>query len=325
MIPFGPVPSRRLGRSLGINNIPPKTCSYSCIYCQLGKTRGTIVQRIKLYEPSHIAEEVKTRVQALRDQKERIDYLTFVPDGEPTLDINLGEEIDRLRDLGIPIAVITNSSLVGESAVRNELVRADLVSLKIDAVEEHTWRKINRPHPALSLERILSGIQQFSKSYTGTLLTETMLISGINDREEQIAPVAAFLASLHPKRAYLSIPVRPPAEPRVMPPSGDRVVMAFDLLRKAGVDVECLIGEEDTYFSRTGEVAEELLGITAVHPMREDAVWEFLQNADAGMEIVQQLIEEGKLIKISYQGFHYYLRKFPVKPEGRSDAIPRVR
>jgi wyosine [tRNA(Phe)-imidazoG37] synthetase (radical SAM superfamily) len=310
MIPFGPVPSRRLGRSLGINNIPPKTCSYSCIYCQLGKTQGTIARRMRLYEPSEIEEAVKNRVQALQNQHERIDFLTFVPDGEPTLDIHLGEEIAQLKSLGIPLAVITNSSLMDDPAVRDELARADLVSLKIDAVEEATWKKINRPHPALSLEKILAGIRQFAGIFTGTLLTETMLVHDVNDRKEQIAPVAEFVASLQPTRAYISIPVRPPAEPRVVPPHEDRVVMAFDLFRKSGVNVECLIGEEDTLFSRTGEVAEELLGITAVHPMREDAVREFLRNAGIDWKIVRKLIEEGKLKEIPYQGNRFYLRKF---------------
>jgi wyosine [tRNA(Phe)-imidazoG37] synthetase (radical SAM superfamily) len=310
MIPFGPVPSRRLGRSLGINNIPPKTCSYSCIYCQLGKAQGTIALRMELYEPSRIEEEVRNRVQALRGQHDRIDYLTFVPDGEPTLDASLGEEIDLLKGLGIPIAVITNSSLMDEPGVRYELARADLVSLKIDATEEATWRRINRPHPSLSLERILAGIRQFAGTFTGTLLTETMLVNGVNDRRDPIESVAEFIASLEPARAYISVPVRPPTEPWVVPPSDDKVVMAFDLFRKSGVDAECLIGEEDTQFSRTGEVTEELLGITAVHPMREDAVRVFLRHAGADMEIVQKLVQEGKLTEISYQGFRYYLRKF---------------
>jgi wyosine [tRNA(Phe)-imidazoG37] synthetase (radical SAM superfamily) len=313
MIPFGPVPSRRLGRSLGINNIPPKICSYSCIYCQLGKARGTIALRRELYKPSRIEEEVKNRVQALRDQNDRIDFLTFVPDGEPTLDVRLGEEIDRLRDLGIPIAVITNSSLMDDPAVRDELARADLVSLKIDATEEAIWRKINRPHPDFSLERILAGIRQFAGTFTGTLLTETMLVNNVNDQRDPIESVAEFIASLEPERAYISVPVRPPAEPWAIPPSEATVVMAFALFRKSGVDTECLIGEEDTQFSRTGEVTEELLGITAVHPMREDAVRKFLLDAGTDMETVQKLIQEGKLTEIFYQGFRYYLKKIPVE------------
>jgi wyosine [tRNA(Phe)-imidazoG37] synthetase (radical SAM superfamily) len=310
MISFGPVPSRRLGRSLGINNVPPKTCSYSCIYCQLGKTQGTNARRQILYDPHQLAEEVINRVRELRDQDEQIDYLTFVPDGEPTLDAHLGEEIDQLKSLGIPLAVITNSSLMYDSAVRDELGRADLVSLKIDAVDTPTWKRMNRPHPDLSLERILPGIRKFAGTYTGTLLTETMLVQDINDRKDQIIPVAEFVASLQPKRAYISIPVRPPAEPWVVSPPESQIVMAYDLFRETGVETECMTLQEGTYFSRSGDVAEELLGITAVHPMRDDAVQEFLRNAGADWEIVRKLIEEGKLKEIPYRGNRYYLRKF---------------
>jgi len=99
---FGPVPSRRLGRSLGINNIPPKICSYSCVYCQLGRTLRMEIERRAFYEPEELIRAVRERVEELREGGERIDYLTFVPDGEPTLDSNLGEEIAALKDLGIP-------------------------------------------------------------------------------------------------------------------------------------------------------------------------------------------------------------------------------
>jgi wyosine [tRNA(Phe)-imidazoG37] synthetase (radical SAM superfamily) len=310
MIPFGPVPSRRLGRSLGVNNIPPKICTYSCIYCQLGATRGTTNRRITMHDPSHVEETVRQRVQALRDQHDRIDYLTFVPDGEPTLDVRLGEEIDRLRHLGIPIAVITNSSLIWDRSVQDELNQADLISLKIDAVNEHTWKRMNRPHPALSLERILSGIREFAGTYKGTLLTETMLVKGVNDQEEQMRGIVDFIAPLHPTRAYLSVPVRPPAEPWVLPPEEHQVVAAYHLMQQAGVETECLTGYEGTDFSRSGDVAEDLLGITAVHPMREDAVRKFLQNANAEWSVVQRLIETGQLTEVLYQGFRYYIRKF---------------
>jgi len=111
-IAFGPVPSRRLGRSLGINNIPPKTCSYSCVYCQLGKTSNMLVKRQSFYKPEDVLREVKRKVHEASLRDERIDYLTFVPDGEPTLDINIGEEISLLKRIGIPIAVITNASLL---------------------------------------------------------------------------------------------------------------------------------------------------------------------------------------------------------------------
>ena len=107
-VAFGPVPSRRLGRSLGINNIPPKFCSYSCVYCQVGKTRDLTIARRSFYKPEEIFEQVKRKVNETIQRNEQIDYLTFVADGEPTLDMNLGNEVSLLKQIGIPIAIITN-------------------------------------------------------------------------------------------------------------------------------------------------------------------------------------------------------------------------
>ncbi|MEJ2568295.1 MAG: radical SAM protein, partial [candidate division WOR-3 bacterium] len=129
-IPFGPVPSRRLGRSLGINNIPPKICSYSCVYCQVGKTYNLSIERKEFYKAEEIKTQVFKKIAALKKQKEKIDFLSFVADGEPTLDINLGKEIEILKKSGIPIAVITNASLINRNDVRSDLSKADWVSVK---------------------------------------------------------------------------------------------------------------------------------------------------------------------------------------------------
>ena len=132
MITFGPVPSRRLGRSLGINNIPPKVCSYSCAYCQVGRTTQMEVERRPFYRPEEILDEVREKVENSWEQGKAIDYLTFVPDGEPTLDINLGREIEILKPLGIKVAVISNASLIWNEGVREVLSKADWVSLKVE-------------------------------------------------------------------------------------------------------------------------------------------------------------------------------------------------
>ena len=136
---FGPVPSRRLGRSMGVNNIPPKICSYSCIYCQLGRTNNFSIDRKRFYGPEKIFEAVSNKVNSSEEKDEKIDHITFVPDGEPTLDLDLGRSIELISDLGINIAVITNSSLMNNRAVRGDLKKADLVSLKIDTVDQHIW------------------------------------------------------------------------------------------------------------------------------------------------------------------------------------------
>ena len=134
-IAFGPVPSRRLGRSLGINNIPPKSCSYSCLYCQVGTTHGKTVVPQAYYPPTAIRDAVESQLGKARAANEAVDYLTFVPDGEPGLDENLGESIELLRPLGIPIAVISNASLLWREEVRAATGKADWVSVKVDSVD----------------------------------------------------------------------------------------------------------------------------------------------------------------------------------------------
>jgi wyosine [tRNA(Phe)-imidazoG37] synthetase (radical SAM superfamily) len=173
---FGPVPSRRLGRSLGINNIPPKRCTYSCVYCQLGHTVRLQVDREPFYRPERILDQVRDRVESVREKGERVDYITFVPQGEPTLEVNLGREIEALKPLGIKVAVISNGSLVWKEDVREALQNADWVSLKVDTVGEETWRRVNRPHGRLELKAILEGMLSFARDYDGALATETMLV-----------------------------------------------------------------------------------------------------------------------------------------------------
>ena len=308
---FGPVPSRRLGRSLGINNIPPKICTYACVYCQLGRTINMQVARRRFHGPERVAAAVEEKVREARARGEAIDYLTFVPDGEPTLDADLGEGIRALKGLGIPVAVISNASLVWREDVRADLREADWLSLKMDAADEAIWRRIDRPHKSLSLAAIQEGALSLAREFSGVLTTETMLVSGINDSPEHLERLAEFIAALSPKIAYLAIPTRPPAEDWVRPPSEEGLNRAFQILSEYLPQVEYLIGYEGNAFSSTGDVEQDLLSITSVHPMREDAVREFLARAGADWAVVEQLLAAGKLREASYRGRRFYLRRLP--------------
>jgi len=310
MITFGPVPSRRLGRSLGINNIPPKICTYSCIYCQLGKTSKIKIEPQVFYLPSEIFREVQDKVKKSKEKGELIDYLTFVPDGEPTLDINLGQEIKLIKSLGIKIAVITNSSLIDKKQVRENLMEADLISFKIDSVEEEIWRKVDRPHRNLSLKDILNSMLKFRENYKGEIITETMLVKDINDNSQHIKKVADFLAKLKPNQSYLSLPIRPPADNWVQSPSEEVVNQSYYIFKEKVDHVECLIGYEGNAFAFTGEVEEDILSITSVHPMREDALKDFLGRANSDWSLIERLIKQGKLVESEYEGHKFYIRKF---------------
>lgn len=310
MLTFGPIPSRRLGRSLGINNIPPKICTYSCVYCQIGKTSNIKIQPQVFYSPSQIFNEVQEKVEKSREKGESIDYLTFVPDGEPTLDINLGKEIKLIKSLGIKVAVISNSSLIDQKQVRENLQEVDLVSLKVDSVEEKIWRKVNHPHRNLCLKSILEGMLKFSESFKGKIITETMLIKNINDDSQNIKKVADFLAKLKPSQSYLSLPIRPPADSWVQSPSEEVVNQSYNLFKEKVDQVECLIGYEGNAFAFTGEVEEGILSITSVHPMREEALKDFLKRAKSDWSAIDRLIKQGKLVELEYKGHKFYIRKF---------------
>ncbi len=308
-IVFGPVPSRRLGKSLGINNIPPKVCTYSCIYCQIGRTLKMSCQRTIFYEPEYIFESAKSKVKEIINKGGIVDYITFVPDGEPTLDKNLGKEIDLLKSLGQKVAVITNSSLLDLDEVRLDLYKADLVSVKIDSIEQQTWKKLNRPHKSLDVEKIKSGLIEFSKSFKGILFTETMLINNYNDAPIDLIKTASFIKRLNPQKSFISVPIRPPAEKTVEIPNEEKINLAYQIFCENNLQTEVLIGYEGNDFFYSGNVEEEILSITSVHPMRKDAIESYLKKAGAGFGIIIHMIEKGKIKEINYKGHKYYLRK----------------
>ena len=306
---FGPVPSRRLGRSIGINNIPPKICSYSCVYCQIGYSLKMSAEPAQYFPPAELAEEVFRRIYEVESAGEKIDYLTIVPDGEPTLDANIGELLILLKKSGIKTAVITNSTLLNHKAVRESLYEADWVSVKVDSADENTWRKIDKPHRSVIFSDMLDGIEKFSSEFTGTLATETMMCRGLNDREQLLKANASFIRGLKPDSCYISIPTRPPADKHVKPPEENSVNRAFQIYAENGLPVEYLIGYEGNEFSATGNAAEDILSITSVHPMREDAVNEFLKKSGTGFSLISKLLEESRLICTEYNNEKFYMRK----------------
>ncbi len=278
------------------------------------------VKRESFYSVTETVETVERKLDALSVAGEAIDYLTFVPDGEPTLDAELGRVIEALKSFGVKIAVITNGSLLWRVDVRAELMNADWVSLKLDAVSDKTWRSINRPYHALELERIIEGMYAFAKVFKGMLVTETMLVKEVNDSDDNIELVGKVLERLHPAKAYVLTPTRPSAEEWVEPVGEDMLARACRILRTFAPAVECIGGYEGNEFSYTGELEKELLDITSVHPMREDAVRELLAKANADWTVVQRLLDTGQLVASEYQGKRFYsknLHELQTREENR--------
>ena len=244
-----------------------------------------------------------------RDQGLTIDYLSFVPDGEPTLDSNLGEEIEMLKPLGIKIAVISNASLIWDDLVREDLSKADWVSLKVDSLDERAWRRIDRPHKRLRLDAILQGIEDFARDYNGLLATESMLLAGINDDEASLLAIVEFLEGIDPDVSYISVPIRPPAESWVQMPSPESLCRSHQIFSQRLKKVELLVGYEGDSFDFTGNAKEDILAIASVHPMREGALRGFLEKSKDSWDIIGELLEKKELIRIEYQGNSFYLRR----------------
>jgi len=312
MICFGPVPSRRLGKSLGINNIPSqKICSFSCRYCQLGITQKYSIARKDYYQPETIANEVSQHLNAIA-KTDKPDYLTFISNGEPTLDINLGESIALLKQFNIPIAVITNASLLVNSQVRDSLNLADLVSVKVDANNKSTWEAINWPAVWLDFDKHVKGLLDFASEFKGKLITETMLVEGVNDSFAMVKQTSDLVKQLNPSIAYISIPTRPPAVLTVNAPSENTINEAYQIFTRNNINTELLIGFEGTETGFTGNAYEDIINICAVHPMREDTIMELLKKDNASINVLETLVQ-GKYVKrVQYKSNNYYLRQYHV-------------
>jgi wyosine [tRNA(Phe)-imidazoG37] synthetase (radical SAM superfamily) len=208
MYVYGPVAFRRLGRSLGVNPIPPKTCSYSCVYCQLGRTTRLQTARDRFYPREDIFMEIMERARYSKP-----GFITFIGDGEPTLCRDIGWLISRAKKkLSVPAAVITNGSLLYQEDVRRDPKNADVVILKLDAGYETTFRTINRPHLCIEFDFMIQGMAKFRREYPGQIWVEVMLVKGINDNEKELYGIKRSVDMIKPDRVYVLTPDRPPAE-----------------------------------------------------------------------------------------------------------------
>jgi len=311
-IVFGPVPSRRLGHSLGINNIKPKSCTYDCIYCQVGPTTCRSMCRDICLNPYDLFRLVKRKIGLLTEQGIRIDYISFVPNGEPTLDLALWKEIKVLRAFGYKIAVFTNSSLLWNDNVKENLLFADYVSVKVDTVNEATWNTINRPHSRLRFQTILDGIADFSKSYGGVLTTETMLVKNINDTLEEVGAVREYLGGLKRTKSYFAIPVRPPAEPYAVAPDPYRLSEISSFVRNSFADSEMLCFPEANDFEGTGSIEEELQGILSVHPMNEEAMESYIRRKGGTAGTLRNLVGKNIIRAVNFEGTTFYRNAGPM-------------
>jgi wyosine [tRNA(Phe)-imidazoG37] synthetase (radical SAM superfamily) len=218
---FGPVPSRRLGRSLGVDLVPYKTCTFDCIYCDLGRTTRKTLSRQSYVSPKEIQGELELCLSVL---EKKPDYITLSGSGEPTLNTKIGEIIRRIKEVtSTPVAVLTNSSLLSLDEVRRNLSEADVVLPSLDAITPALFEYINRPHASLSIEGIISGLIQFRKQYRGQIWLEIVFCRGVNDDKGEIERLKEAIGRIQPDRIQLNTPTRPPAEDFVFPLTKDQL------------------------------------------------------------------------------------------------------
>jgi len=211
---YGPVPSRRLGRSLGIDLVPFKTCTYDCIYCQLGRTTRLTTERSEYVAVKDILTELKLKLA----QGQKPDYISLAGSGEPALNLGIGlllREIKKLTD--IPLAVLTNGSLLYLKEVGQALKAADLVIPSLDAGDEESFRRVNRPHPAINFQAMVEGLVEFSRGFKGRIWLEVLLVKGLTGSREEVEKIAALAKAVNPERVQLNTVCRPPAEKAALP------------------------------------------------------------------------------------------------------------
>ncbi len=297
---YGPVPSRRLGRSLGVSPIPAKTCSYSCVYCQLGRTDRRRITRDSFYPRENILQQI---VEC--QQVGPVDYVTFVGDGEPTLCQDLGWLIRQTKSkLNLPVAVITNGSLLVHEDVRTDLAAADVVMPSLDAGAERSFRAINRPHKDLSFAAIVEGQIEFRQEYTGQIWSEVMLVHGLNDSERELQHIQHTMALIKPDRVYIMSPIRPPAEAWVNPPPLTTIIQAQHIISDALPITDYEPSQLGTMGYSNAEQA--ILEIGSRHPLRRDQA-EVVELTFEAPGTIERMLAGRQLIPVRYQNEEFVL------------------
>ncbi len=233
---FGPVPSRRLGRSLGIDVIPPKTCTLDCLYCESGSTTCLTVRRRAFVSPQRVLRELE---DFLETHPGGVDALTFSAAGEPTLYEPLGDLVEAVKSRfpDHPLVMLTNGTLLWDPAVRRALLQVDRVIPSLDAADERTFQALNRPHPKLNLDRLIEGLTAFRREYKGQYHLEIVLVRGFNDSEAHLQALSRWVDKIRPDRVELNTVVRPPARSGITGLSPQEMMRAASFFPKDRTDV----------------------------------------------------------------------------------------
>jgi len=299
---YGPVPSRRLGLSLGVDLVPYKVCSYDCIYCQLGVTKQKTIER-KPYIP---AERILDQVCEKLKEGVRADYITVAGSGEPTLNSQIGSLIHKIKKhTKIPVAVLTNGSLLGNSQVRESLMAADVVLPSLDAYDQTGFETINRPHPDISFEAMVEGLIAFRKEYPGEIWLEVFILEGINATEADATQFKPWIEKVNPQKVHLNTVVRPPAEKHARQVSAQGMA---GFCKALGDKAEVITPFEDhKRHEKKGDIEKDLLNLLARRPCTLDDISYGLNlHKDEILKYIEPLVKNHTIEMVKKGSIHYY-------------------
>lgn len=300
---YGPVPSRRLGFSLGVDLFSRKVCSFECVYCQAGATAKKSMRRFSAIDLNRFDKELA----AILKQNPKIDYITFSGRGEPTLYKNLDKIILRVRQRTkgrYPIGVITNSSLLYRKDVRRQLQTADLVIPSLDAATPETFRKINRPCKPVTFKKIITGLVKLREEFNGKIWLEIMLVKGINDSLAQARKFKALVERIAPDKVQLNLPVRP-SFTRVSLPAPARISAIKKII---GPPVEVVVSFRKKGRRRfNGEASKEIINYLRRRPAyAEDLVNSLAMNSARINKCLQGLKRKKKIKEYVFRKRKYF-------------------
>jgi len=293
---YGPVLSRRLGFSLGVDIIPRKTCSFDCIYCQLGPQVKRTLNRKRWVDMP----EFRRQLRAIMKTEPVIDYITISGSGEPTLHEGLDKIIAAIKTITrkrYPVCVITNSSLLYSRKVRHELRRADLIIPSLDAARISTFRRINKPHKDCSLKKIISGLKSLRKEYRGKIWLEIMLVAGLNDRPQEIRAFKEIIGKINPDKVQINIPLRPTPQVVPIPTPADIAKIQAALLEAAGAETVCNIEPKRKQRPSVSGVATEILRLLRVRPETAKNMAKSLSMKEVDLSLLLRRLLAKKIIK----------------------------
>jgi wyosine [tRNA(Phe)-imidazoG37] synthetase (radical SAM superfamily) len=297
---FGPVASRRLGRSLGVDLVPFKVCPFDCTYCQLGHTTEKTLAR-KAYVPTEeVLEEIGRRLKEVE-----VDCVTLAGSGEPTLHQDLGKIIQGIKALtAAPVVVITNGSLLWDPQVRRELLGADIVMPDLDAGDEETFQRINQPCAGLSFAQVVEGLRAFRREYTGKIHLEVFLVSGVNDSHSQVRKIAALAQEFQPDSIDVNTVARPPADAAAKPVPPDRLEELAKLLGP----LARVIAPRPAAAGKAQFTQQDILAMVGRHPCTlEDLSAGLGADPQQVLRLVTQMVEQGQLAEKRQNGGSFFV------------------